>query len=196
MVTDTEICCIEDGYGEFYGYYNNTFGYDCYNNTIGNDFYNNTIGNNVNNNSIGNSVYRNTIGNGFYNNSIGNSFNENSIGNEFSGNSIGNVFQNNSIGNYFYNNSIGNYFQYNSIGNSCQNIRIQKDYVYYVIIENGNQYIDITSTQTTSGSNMLRNFTLAQGCNNTTTRKTISHNSVNDTFKTTYQPTNSQVVSV
>ena len=40
------------------------------------------------------------------------------------------------------------------------------------------------------------NFTIAQGINNTETVKTISHDTVNDTFKTTYQPANSVVVNI
>ena len=66
----------------------------------------------------------------------------------------------------------------------------------YNIVENGNQYIGITSTQTTSSANVLQNITIAQGVNNTNTEKTISHNSVNDAFKTTYQAAASTVVDV
>ena len=46
--------------------------------------------------------------------------------------------------------------------------------------------ITITSTQTTSDSNVLGNFTITQGVNNSYTTKTISHNTVNDTFRTVY----------
>ena len=64
------------------------------------------------------------------------------------------------------------------------------------IVENGNSYITVTSDQTTSDSSILRNFTIAQGVNNATTRKTISHNTTNDTFKTTYQNANSKAANV
>ena len=63
-------------------------------------------------------------------------------------------------------------------------------------MENGNKYITVTSTKTTGSSQVLRNFTIAQGVNNTTQVKTISHNTVNDTFKTTYQNANSKTVNV
>ena len=66
----------------------------------------------------------------------------------------------------------------------------------YNIVENGNNNITVTSIQTTSSSLALRNFTIAQGVNNTTTRKTISHDTTNDTFKTTYQNANSKAVNV
>lgn len=69
----------------------------------------------------------------------------------------------------------------------------------YNIVENGNSYITVTSTQTTSSSSTLRNFTIAQGVNNATgesQRKSISHNTVNDIFKTTYQNADSKTVNV
>ena len=64
-----------------------------------------------------------------------------------------------------------------------------KDYCQFIIVENGNKNIDITSTQTTSSSNVLRNITIAQGVNNNWDEQsvvTISHNTVNDTFQTRY----------
>ena len=67
------------------------------------------------------------------------------------------------------------------------------------IVENGNTNITVTSDQTTSERVTLRNFTIAQGVNNATEesqRKVIYHNTVNDTFKTTYQNANSKTVNV
>ena len=65
--------------------------------------------------------------------------------------------------------------------------------MYYNIVENGNKYITVTSKETTSSDQVLRNFTIAQGVNNdnTTQSRNISHNTANDTFKTTYQNKNS-----
>ena len=71
--------------------------------------------------------------------------------------------------------------------------------MYYNIVENGNNFITVTSIQTTSSSLLLRNFTIAQGVNNVTNesqRKTISHDTTNDTFKTTYQNANSKADNV
>ena len=174
----------------------NSIGNDCYDNSIGNSIGSNTIGEWFYRNTIGESFYQNSIGNGFNNNSIGNDCYQNSIGNNCRNNTIGNNMYNNTIGNYFQYNTIGNYFQYNTIGNGCNKIKIQKDYVYFIVIENGNQYINITSTKTTSSSQVLRNFTVAQGVNNSNSTKTISHNTTNDTFKTIYKPVNSVEVSV
>ena len=184
----------------------NSIGNNCYENSIGNYFYGNTIGNYFQNNSIGNwfkansignNCYENSIGNDFRNNSIGNSFGGNSIGNNCYENSIGNWFEANSIGNDFRNNSIGNYFQDNSIGNDCNTIVVSKDYVRYIIIENGNQGVTLTSTQTTSSSNYLQNIMITQGVNmDNENTKTISHNTLNDSFKTTYQNANSVTTNI
>ena len=194
--------------------YHSTFGNSCYYNTFGNNCYCNTFGDTCGSNTFGNSGYYNTFGNYFQNNAFGNSFGSNTFGNSCHDNTFGNYCQyntfgiknnNNTFGNSCGSNTFGTYFQNNTFGNSCQRstfgnycqyIELQKDYVYYIIVENGNQYIYITSTQTTSSSSKLQNFTISQGVNNTTTYKTISHNTVNDTFKTTYQPTNSQTISV
>ena len=71
-----------------------------------------------------------------------------------------------------------------------------KDYMKYNIVENGNNNITVTSTQTTSSSLVLRNFTIAQGVNNTTTVKSITHKTANDTFKTIYQNAASRAANV
>ena len=71
--------------------------------------------------------------------------------------------------------------------------------MYDNIIEHGNRYITVTSTQTTGSAVPLRNITIAQGVNNVTDesqRKSISHNTTNDTFKTTYQNAASKTADV
>jgi hypothetical protein len=187
-------------------FFENSIGNDCYNNTIGNYFQNNTIGNNCYENSIGNSFQyntignyfnNNTIGNSFYNNSIGEYFNSNTIGNNVWGNTIGNSFGGNTIGNNFQDNTIGNNCYWNTIGNDCNNFTIGKDYVRYIEIEDGNKNFTLTSTQTTSSSNYLQNICISRGTSNDDSNpKTISHNSVGDGFKTTYQNSNSTTVNV
>ena len=93
----------------------------------------------------------------------------------------------------------GNYCYQNTFGNSVQFITFEKDYTYKNIVENGNTYITVTSSKVTSSTLPLKNFTIAQGVNNTTNeseRKTIYHNTTNDAFKTTYQNANSKTVNV
>ena len=130
---------------------------------------------------------------------------DNTFGSGCESNSFGDYCYNNTFGDYCYNNTFGNDCDYNTFGNDCESntfgnkvehIKFEKDYIYYNIVENGNKYITVTSTETTGSSQVLRNFTIAQGVNNTTQVKTISHNTVNDTFKTTYQNANSKTVNV
>ena len=164
----------------FYGdtNYMNTFDSGCYNNTFGGSCYNNSFGKYCYNNSFGNSCQYNSFGNNCLYNSLGNGSGNNSFGNNC---------RNNSFGVTCNNNAFGNYCQYNSFS---------KDYVRYIIFENGNSYITLTSTQTTSDSNVLRNIKICQGVNNTSTTKTISHDTVNDTFQTEYKAANSQIITV
>ena len=177
----------------------NTFGNECIGNTFGNECDNNTYGVRCYNNSIGNDCERNTFGNGCsgntygvrcYNNSIGNECDNNSFGNECSGNTFGNDCDNNS-----FRNSCGG----NTFGEGCCFNSFMKDFMCYNIVENGNTYITVTSLTTTSLALKLRNFTIAQGVNNVTGeegRKMISHQTTNDTFKTTYQNANSKTVDI
>ena len=188
--------------------YNNTFGNGCSGNSFGNYFQSNTFGNSCGSNTFGNDCWNNTFGNECYNNSFGNSCGSNTFGNNAYGNTFGNSCFSNTFGNECYNNSFGNGCSGNSFGNSVNrntfgnavnHVTFSKDYTYYVIVENGNQYITLTSTATTSSSNRLRNITIAQGTNNATSesgRKTITHTTINDTFKTTYQSQNSVAVNV
>ena len=201
---------------------NNTCGANFYNNTCGANFTDNTIGASFSRNTVGAYFTGNTCGASFFGNSIGAGFNSNSCGAGFSRNTVGAYFQYNSCGAYFrnntcgaifQNNSIGAYFQSNSCGaefynntcgawfsnNSCganvSSFKVLKDYTRFIIVESGNVGITLTSTQTTSQASQLQNIHIALGTNMSGS-KTISHNTVGDTFKTTYQNTNSDVVDV
>ena len=176
----------------------NTIGNYSGSNTIGNTFASNTIGNNFGSNTIGNNFGSNTIGNNFSSNTIGNYSGSNTIGNEFRYNTIGNNFQDNTIGNNFSSNTIGNDFGNNTIGTGTGSTATTIDYVRYIRVEDGVQYVNITTSATTSSSAYLQNITISQGIagSSNSNKKTISHPTVGDTFKTTYQSANSNVVSV
>ena len=186
--------CESNTFGN--GCWYNTFGNGCGSNTFGNSCGSNTFGNSCNRNSFGNNAYGNTFGNNAYNNTFGNYVSRNTFGNNCGSNTFGNSCESNTFGNGCGSNTFGDGCWYNTFGNAVNHVTFSKDYTYYVIVENGNQYITLTSTKTTSSSNLLRNITIAQGVNNTMTNKEISHNSVNDIFKTTYQPANSVVNNV
>ena len=158
-----------------------TFGNYCYVNTFGNACGENTFGNGCSNNTYGVGCYNNSIGNECDNNSFGNGCGGNTFGNECSGNTFGNKCSG------------------NTFGEGCFFNSFMKDFMCYNIVENGNTYITVTSLTTTSLALKLRNFTIAQGVNNVTGeegRKMISHQTTNDTFKTTYQNTDSKTVDV
>ena len=176
--------------------FNNIFEINCTNNILSYNCYNNKFEDSCIDCVLNHDCHDNKFGGGCKDNTFG-------VDNCF--NSFGNVCRENSFASYCYRNSFGNNCNYNSFGNACNdnslgnlcnNINFQKEYISYCIVENSNQYINVTSTATTSSRSPLRNITIAQGVNNTSTVKTISHNTVNDTFKTTYQPADSQVISV
>ena len=184
---------------------NNTFGDSCSNNMFGNGCETNTFESNCSNNMFGNECASNTFGGSCNYNTFMNSCGDNTFGNScgyntFMNNCNSNTFVSNCIrntfGNFCNSNKFWNYCGGNTFGNGCQFIHFTKDYMICNIVENGNTYITVSSTQTTSSSVTLRNFTIAQGVNNTTTVKTISHKTFNEMFKTTYQNANSKTVNV
>ena len=174
----------------------NTFGNNCYNNTFGNFCTDSTFGNSCTYNTFGNGCQFNTFGNYCSTNTFGNMFQSNTFGHSFFANTFGNGCGNNTFGNNCGSNSFGNNAEKCSVGDGVQNITVSKDFMRYVIIENGNQKITITSNKTTSSSAYLQNFLIALGVNNSNNTKTISHNSVGDAFRTVYQNENSTSVDV
>ena len=168
-------CCIGNEFKERSK--NNTFGAYAQNNAFGAGFYGNSFGANAGNNSFGAGAARNSFG-------------ANAYGNNFGANAGYNNF-----GAYAWNNSFGADAVYNSFGANVTSCVFAKDYTRYVVVESGNNNITLTSTQTTSQNSQLQNILIALGTN-LSGSKTISHNTVGDTFKTTYQNANSDVVDV
>ena len=179
------------------------------------------VGERLTYNNIG-VLYRTSLGNCYYNNihnvsssSIGTGFTRN-IGVEISSCELGNIFQYNRFGvmshaqtgDTVFINDFGEYFNYCTLSSNVQRckfegqtkyITIGKDYFFKNIIEEGNDYLTITSTQTTGAAAPLCNIKICQGVGRGTQeseRVTISHNTVGDTFETEYKPQNSQTVFV
>ena len=167
--------------------YAGTYYAGCHNNTLGNDCHDNTFGHSCNNNTLGSECNSNEFGADCNHNILGVSCENNTFG-------IGN--SNNAFGHSCSSNTLVSDCNSNTFGNTCVNIRFLKNHTDYVTVEDSNKYINLTSTQTTSPNATLTRITIAQGTNNTTTVKTISHNTLNDTFRTVYQPVNSVTVSV
>lgn len=202
----------------YYTCFSNVFETDCFDNTFGSGCHANSFENGCNSNffgscgsnSFGRSCYYNSFEGSCNYNSFGNNCYSNTFGNEYSYNSFGNNCYSNTFGSNCYSNTFGNNCYSNSFGSNCESNSFESDCHHikfgdslsakskykYIIVENGNQHIYLDTTQTTSSSNWIQNIKIAQGVNNTTTWKTITHNTANDTFQTVYQPANSQTISV
>lgn len=90
--------------------------------------------------------------------------------------------------------SLGNANDNNHIEN-CSNISFAKSYICYTKAENCS-YVELTSTQTTGSGAKIQNL-IIQGIKGTAeTPKVISHDTLNNDFITTYQPANSQIISI
>ena len=168
------------------GCWYNTFSADCWNNTFSAGCYNNTFSAECSGNTFSAGCCYNTFSAGCYNNT----FSANCLYNTFSASCSRNTFSANC-----QNNTFSAYCSNNTFSANVQSCELIKDYTRYVIIENGNTGIKLTSTQTTSQASQLQNILIALGTNMSGS-KTISHNTIGDTFKTTYQNTNSDVVDV
>ena len=163
----------------------NSFGDSCYSNSFGTNCYFNSFGTNCNNNSFGTNCSKNSFGTNCYSNSFGTSCDNNSFGTSCYSNSFGTNCDNNSFGTSCYSNSFGTTCSFNSFGNYCYLINFGlsksdlKSYYRYIIFDNGNRYINLNCTATTSSYNYFQNVRIGLGVNNTTTYKTINIDTVN-----------------
>ena len=101
---------------------------------------------------------------------------------------------------------MGNRCYWNEFGGGCQCIYLYSGasgttalgYFQNNVFET-NIHLNIRTTQTTSSSNLIRNNFFALGINNSSAVadiKTITIDTLNATYKTTYQNANSTTVSV
>jgi peptidoglycan hydrolase CwlO-like protein len=189
----------------------NTFGISCYNNTFGNHSYSNTLGDSCGYNTFGkdcgNNTFDitcklNTFGNGCNNNTFGISFCYNTFGNQCVENTFGNQCMYNTFDNGCMNNTFGTDCYYNTLGSCCTKIifgnseSTPSSYYRNIIIDNGNRYINLNCTSTTSSSKYYQNVRIGLGVNNTIAIKTINDPNVNQKFETLYKPANSQTITI
>ena len=181
--------------------YSNTFGERCTNNTLGSMIHNITLGSNCYLNIIEEDCHCNTFGDSCYNNKLGSGCFYNTFGIVCYNNTLGSGSSYNTFGCNCNYNTLGNRCESNTFGNRCSNNKFgssssTKSYYRYIIIEDGNQYIRLYCSSTTSYSNPYQNIKIAQGVNNTTIWKDITDSNVRQTYQTVYQPANSQIISV
>ena len=181
--------------------HSNTFGDSCYSNTLGYNCNDNTFGSNCYSNTFGFNCYSNTFRYKCYSNTFGNSCSNNTFGSNCYSNTFGNSCYSNTFGYNCYSNTFGDNCGSNTFGDGCQYIKFgtsstTKNYCRYIIVENGNQYIYLNCSATTSSSSYFQNVKIAQGVNNTSSYKTITHTTAGDTFQTVYKPINTKEISV
>lgn len=189
---------------------NNTFSSAQYNEIIGMGCRNNSFSDGCSFNKIHgidcsyNTFYVNCISNNLFGECSNNIIGTRSYGNKFEYSSsitLGARCEYNTFESGCRKISLGERCKYNTFGTSCRYITFgtsesTKSYCQYIIVENGNQYIYLDCSATTSSSAYFQNVKIAQGVNNTTTYKTITHTTAGDTFQTIYKPANSVEVSV
>ena len=199
-------CCINTFGGNCYdntfwdSCYDNTFGGDCFNNNFGNNCYSNTFGNNCSYNTFGDNCYNstfgdycsnntfgdycsyNTFGGDCFNNTFGYNCYDNIFGVDCSTNTFGNFCSYNTFGDNCYNSTFGDYCSYNTFGDSNNQ---NGNYIRFVIIKSGNQYIRLYNSSTASDSNYLQNIYIAQGVNSSSTYLDISTIARNLNYRTT-----------
>lgn len=97
---------------------------------------------------------------------------------------------------------IPSYMRTSHFGEQVNYIYIEKNYTQNLNVESRNAGIILTSDQTTSSTNILDGITIKKLTNKAADPsvaaqiKTISHNTVNDDFETTYQNANNVTVNV
>ena len=157
------------------------FSNNCYNNTFGNYSYSNSVDDHSYSNSFGTDCKYNTFGKNCYNNTFGNNC------------------YNNTFGNNCYINKISDYCHGNKLGDRCNNIEFgsdsgSKNYYRNIEIDNGNQYIYLHCTATTSSTAYFQNVRIGLGVNNSMSYKTISSSETNQSYETLYRPANSKTL--
>ena len=98
---------------------------------------------------------------------------------------------NNNIFSNFCNNISLNSCEGSFFGNGCSNITSLVSSIRNIIIDSGNRFIALNSSQ----GNTIQNIRIALGVNNTNTLKTIDHVQ-SGTIQTTYKPIDSVEISV
>ena len=192
--------CKSNTFGN--GFQKNTFGADC-SNTFGNNCWNNTFGNNCGSNTFGNNCSKNTVGNNCSSNTFGNYCSRNTIGKDCYSNTFGNKCQYNTFGNYIQESQFGDGVQYfgittGSMTTSPTSANL-KNYIRWLIVENGVRYVNAYVTSTTSDTSYCQNVRICLGIQgiNDSNRKTFDITScIGSTVSNVYQPANSKTTSV
>ena len=162
--------------------YNNSFSQYCYNNSFSQNCQNNSFSQGCSYNSFSQSCYRNSFSQNCKNNSFSQNCQNNSFSQGCSYNSFSQGCQNNSFSQYCYNNSFSQNVQY---------VKLSSNYMQQVIVESGNQHLNVVCNQSTTASQPCRNIKIEQGVGNTTSEKTVTITTRNQNYQTVVKNTNS-----
>ena len=159
--------------------HSNTFGDNCNYNTFGNYCYSNTFGDNCNYNTFGNYCYSNTFSNCCSQNTFGNNCYSNTFYDYCSSNTFHFDCQSNTFGYGCSYNTFGHTCRINTFGKSCTNNNFyagtsgttKKDYIRYIVLEDGCNYNNFYSNVTTSVTSFLQRIRI-KGLENTSATDT------------------------
>jgi hypothetical protein len=188
----------------------NTFGYSCYYNTFGNNCHFNIIGCFCSYNTFGNGCGSNTLGSNCRSNTFGKNCGSNTFGNGCESNTFGNNCYSNTFGNDCYSNTFGNNCGSNTFGESVQYFITgnatgattsaqTKDYIQYLIVENGVQNVNAYCRGTTSDEFYCQNIKIGLGVKGTSSSNMLQidiTSQIGATASVTYQPANSQIINI
>ena len=120
-------------------------------------------------------------------NTFGNSCYSNTFGNDCSSNTFGNYCYSNTFGDSCYSNTFGNDCYSNTFGEGAGNNAVTKDYMRYVMLENGVKYVNVSCDDTTSSSTYGQNILVHAGVEGTSqTRKTCEITDAGNAFLTEF----------
>ena len=189
------------------------FGENCYANTLSQECSDNSFSQGCSGNSFSQGCSRNSfsqdcIDNSFsqycYNNSFSQDCSDNSFSqgcgfNSFSQDCYNNSFSQGCSRNSFSQGCSGNSFSQDCKGNSfsqnVQYVMLSSNYMQQVIVESGNQHLNVVCNQSTSASQPCRNIKIEQGVGNTTSEKTVTITTRNQNYQTVVKNANSVEVT-
>ena len=92
-------------------------------------------------------------------------------------------------------NSFSQGCQYNSFSQNVQYVKLSSNYMKQVIVESGNQHLNVVCNQSTTSSQPCRNIKIEQGVGNTTSEKTVTITTRNQNYQTVVKNANSVEVT-
>ena len=141
----------------------NTFGDNCRSNTFGDDCHSNTFEYYCRFNTFGDVCHSNTFGNSCDSNTFGYYCRSNTFGNSCYYNTFGDGCFSNTFGNNCRSNTFGSCCYYNTFGTRTASVKTTNDYMRYISVESGVQYVNITCSATTSSSAFAQNAVVHSG---------------------------------